>query len=112
MNMKLTSLVLILSMTLIGCSNKPPQNRTNAAWDSGHCDNLLKQMDELKGRPAQRTVILDRYEMECKNTPLERKVRSNSRGHKRSGLDEGQKVAEEKEAETADHTAILECRTV
>ncbi|MFC1664503.1 hypothetical protein ACFL17_02600 [Pseudomonadota bacterium] len=68
--MKLTNLVLILSMTLIGCSNQPPQNRTNAAWDSGHCDNLLKQMDELKGRPAQRTVILDRYEMECKNKEI------------------------------------------
>ena len=76
MNIKLTSLVFILSILLIGCeTTKPPQNRTNAAWESGHCDDLLKQMDELKRSPAQRTVILDRYEMECKNKELREGLR-------------------------------------
>lgn len=65
--MKLTSVVFILSTLLLGCGTKPPQNRTNAAWESGHCDSLLKQMDELRGKPARHTVILDRYQRECQN---------------------------------------------
>ena len=70
MNIKLISVTFILSTLLIGCGTKPPQNRTNSAWDSGHCDDLLKQMDKLKGKPARRTVILDRYEMECQNKDI------------------------------------------
>jgi len=75
MNIKLACAVSILTILLVGCSSNPPQNRTNAAWDSGHCDALLKQMDELRRNPAQRTVILERYQMECQNKEVREGMR-------------------------------------
>ena len=29
------------------------------------CNELRKQMDELKGRPQQRNMVIQRYELEC-----------------------------------------------
>jgi len=31
-----------------------------------YCNDLRKQMDELKGRPQQRNMVIQRYELECR----------------------------------------------
>jgi len=30
-----------------------------------YCNDLRRQMDELKGKPQQRNMVMQRYELEC-----------------------------------------------
>lgn len=43
---------------------EPVKNDT-AKDKADFCNELRKQMDELKGRPQQRNMVIQRYELEC-----------------------------------------------
>ena len=38
---------------------------TTAEEHSEHCKQLRRQMEELKGKPQRRHVVVERYKLEC-----------------------------------------------
>ena len=42
-----------------------PVKKDPAKEKADYCNELRKQMDELKGRPQQRNMVIQRYELEC-----------------------------------------------
>jgi len=42
-----------------------PVKKDPAKEKADYCNDLRRQMDELKGRPQQRNMVIQRYELEC-----------------------------------------------
>ena len=42
-----------------------PAKNDPAREKADYCNDLRRQMDELKGRPQQRNMAMQRYELEC-----------------------------------------------
>ena len=42
-----------------------PVKKDPAKEKADYCSELRRQMDELKGRPQQRNMVIQRYELEC-----------------------------------------------
>ncbi|MGB5427941.1 MAG: hypothetical protein WBN95_14275 [Gammaproteobacteria bacterium] len=42
-----------------------PVKKDPAKEKADYCNELRRQMDELKGRPQQRNMVVQRYELEC-----------------------------------------------
>ncbi len=42
-----------------------PAKKETTKEKADFCNELRKQMDELKGRPQQRNMVIQRYELEC-----------------------------------------------
>ena len=42
-----------------------PVKKDPAREKADYCNELRRQMDELKGRPQQRNMVIQRYELEC-----------------------------------------------
>lgn len=42
-----------------------PVKKDPAKEKADYCNELRRQMDELKGRPQQRNMVIQRYELEC-----------------------------------------------
>ena len=42
-----------------------PVKQDPAKEKADYCNELRTQMDELKGRPQQRNMVIQRYELEC-----------------------------------------------
>ena len=63
--MKAQMIVLLATLagfTLAGCGGGSPGG---PAYDAEHCQDLLRQADELKGKPQRRATVMQRYEIEC-----------------------------------------------
>lgn len=45
--------------------NTEPVKTDPAKDKADYCNGLRRQMDELKGRPQQRNMVIQRYELEC-----------------------------------------------
>ena len=53
--------IALFSLTAAGCGGSP--NRP--AYDGNRCQDLLRQADALKGKPQQRSAVMQRYNMAC-----------------------------------------------
>lgn len=42
-----------------------PAKKDPAKEKTDYCNELRRQMDELKGKPQQRNMVIQRYELEC-----------------------------------------------
>jgi len=75
-----TLLVVLLCLPVVGQAEKgqsimfgdqdPVYTETTkkdpAREKADYCNDLRRQMDELKGRPQQRNMVIQRYEIECR----------------------------------------------
>jgi hypothetical protein len=55
--------IALFSLVATGCggtSNRP-------AYDGNRCQDLLRQADALKGKPQQRSAVMQRYDMACRS---------------------------------------------
>jgi hypothetical protein len=55
--------IVLLSLAAAGCGGAP--NRP--AYDGNRCQDLLRQADALKGKPQQRSAVMQRYDMACRS---------------------------------------------
>lgn len=42
-----------------------PVKKDSAREKTDHCNELRRQMDELKGKPQRRNAVVQRYQLEC-----------------------------------------------
>lgn len=59
---------VICVVLLVGCVGSGGGNysRQDAGNRLAYCDELQKQIDELKGKPQRRKAASDRYDLECR----------------------------------------------
>ncbi len=64
---RLVKIIVCLSL-LSGCAVSTSGSTTRQDTESklAYCEQLYKQIDELKGKPQRRKAASDRYDLECR----------------------------------------------